>query len=109
MSEKWDFSSCFLQAGCSARRQGRRAVLGVVRWGIRLTRPLVAGVGEWRGGGDPSRMRQARESSHSSQVLSPSCAGLCAQTHRRPRPPREAGPVFTPHIRMGKPRHWERK
>lgn len=72
MSEKWDFSSCFLQAGCSACRQGRRAVLGVLRWGLRLTRPLVAGVGEWQvGGADPSRMHQARKSSHRSQVLSP--------------------------------------
>lgn len=55
MSEKWDFSSCFLQAGCSACRQGRRAVLGVLRWGLRLTRPLVAGVGEWQVGG-PTRV-----------------------------------------------------
>lgn len=67
MSEKWDFSSCFPQAGCSAHRQGRRAVLGVVWWA--LGPDASPGGGGW--GPDPSQMPQAHESSHGSRVPSP--------------------------------------
>lgn len=72
MSGKWDFSSCFLQAGCSAHRQGRRAPLGVVWWG--LGPDASPGSGGWVGG-----LTRARCVRPTSAVTAPECRALSVQ------------------------------
>lgn len=111
MSGKWDFSSCFRQAGCSAHRQGRRAPLGVVWW--ELGPDASPGSGGWIGGPIRARWPGPRARSWLPSAAPLACGAPCSDSRvlpaapgdrSRSQPPRTDEEAETPAAEVTCPR-----